>query len=62
MAQYFTYVIKNTNKGKFMVVRRHGLTDSVASCYAYHDTFEAAYDQARGFGFGAEPIDETRHH
>ena len=28
MAPYFTYVIKNTYKGEFMVVRRHGLPRS----------------------------------
>ena len=61
MNAYTTYVIKNTNKDKFMVCHRAGMVDSLAAWMIY-DTYEEAYKVARAYNFGREPVDETRHH
>ena len=61
MKRYFDYVIKNTNKEKFMVVYREGMVDSLRATDVY-DTYEEAYKVAKAYLFGKEPTDETRHH
>lgn len=57
--RYTKWVVKNTNSNEFMVCARQCDTDSLWRIYK---TFEEAYCNARAYGFGAEPIDETRHH
>ena len=54
-------VIKNTSDEKFMVCDRTGLCESLTTPYTY-ETFEEAYRVAKIYGWGREPIDETRHH
>jgi len=58
---YFTYVIKNTNTGEFMVCSRAYLVDAMATWRLYK-TYDEAYAVAKAYGFGREPVDETRHH
>ena len=54
-----TYVIKNSNTNRFMVVHRECHVD----CYhSMHDTYEEAYKEAKIWNWGKEPIDETTHH
>ena len=55
------YVVKNTSDEKFMVCDRTGLCESLTTPYTY-ETFEEAYRVAKVYGWGREPIDETRHH
>ena len=54
-------VIKNTSNEKFMVCSRTGLCESLTTPYTY-ETYEEAYRVAKAYGWGREPIDETRHH
>ena len=61
MCNYINYVIKNNNKGKFMVCYREGMVDSL-NAWMIYDTFEEAYSVAKAYNFGHEPIDETKHH
>ena len=61
MSNYITYVIKNTNKDKFMVCYREGMVDSLRATNIY-ETYEEAYKVAKAYNFGHEPMDETRHH
>jgi len=56
---YTTYVIKNTNDNRFMVAHREFGVDSR---HSVHDTYEAAYKEAKIWNWGREPIDETKHH
>lgn len=61
MKTYFTYVIQNTNTDEFMVCRREGRVDRLNAWMVYK-TYEEAYKVAKGYNFGREPVDETRHH
>ncbi len=61
MNAYITYVIKNTNKDKFMVCYRECMVDRLAAWMVY-DTYEEAYKVAKAYNFGNEPVDETKHH
>lgn len=56
---YTSWVIKNTNKDKFMVVHRECLSDAL---WAVKETYAEAYSLAKAMGCGREPVDETRHH
>lgn len=61
MKRYIDYVIKNTNKDKFMVCYREGMVDSLRATNIY-ETYEEAYHAAKAYLCGKEPTDETRHH
>ena len=61
MKRYIDYVIKNTNKDKFMVCYREGMVDSLRATNIY-ETYEEAYCVAKAYLCGKEPTDETRHH
>jgi len=54
-----TYVIENTNDNRFMVVHRECKVDMY---HSVHKTFKEAYEEAKVWNFGKEPIDETKHH
>ena len=51
-----SWVIKNTNDKKFMVVHRECGSDSL---WSIHNDFESAYKTAKAMGFGKEPINEA---
>ena len=61
MNDYITFLVENTNTEKFMVVRREGICESMLGGIIY-DTYEKAYDLAKAFNCGREPLDQTRHH
>ena len=61
MNAYITYVIKNTDTDEFMVCYREGGVDSL-NAWMIYKTYEKAYEVAKAYNFGREPVDETRHH